>query len=315
MSQTWHELLTEDHQITEQLFAVVSKSCTAPNGPTRTLIADVIIYLNEYVDACHNRKEEVCLFPLLEQRGISRHGGPLAVMISEHEQSRHLLAKVTELGNLYASGNLAILGDLTRAFEEYTTLVKNHYWKENDILFKLAQRALTEIDADTVAVGIAKIEAELGHDTHERYYTLARRIIETSGLEDLSFSLDRTTIAAIMNTLPIELSFVDANDTVRYFSHENLNKIFSRTRGVIGAQVQNCHPRKSINVVNKILADFKAGKRDHAEFWIEMNSRFIHIRYYPIRDPQGIYLGCLEVVQDATEIRALTGQKRLLDSE
>lgn len=315
MSRIWHELLMADHQITEQVFDVVTKACASPNGPTRTLIAEVLIYLNEYVDACHNRKEEVCLFPLLEQRGIPRHGGPLAVMLDEHEQSKRLLARVNELGNLYSSGNLTILGDLTRAFEEYTTLVKNHYWKENDILFKMAQQALTEMDAESVTNGILKIEAELGTDIRERYYALAQQIIATSGLDDLSFSLDRPTIAAMLNTLPIELSFVDANDTIRYFSHENLKKIFSRTRGVIGAQVQNCHPRKSLNMVNTILADFKAGRRDQAEFWIEMDNKFIHISYYPVRDPKGVYLGCLEVVQDVTAIRALTGQKRLLDGE
>jgi len=315
MSRIWHELLIADHQITEQVFEVINKACASPNGPTRTLIADILVYLNEYVDACHNYKEELCLFPLLEQRGIPRHGGPLAVMLDEHEQSKRLLSRVNELGKSYASGDLAILGDLAQTFEEYTTLVKNHYWKENDILFKMAQNALTEIDAEAVTNGILKVEAKLGPDTRERYYALAERIIATSGLDDLSFSLDRSTIAAILNTLPIELSFVDANDTVRYFSHENLKKIFTRTRGVVGAQVQNCHPRKSINMVNTILADFKSGKRHHAAFWIELDGRFIHIRYYSVRDSKGGYLGCLEVVQDVTEIRALTGEKRLLDDE
>jgi uncharacterized protein len=111
----------------------------------------------------------------------------------------------------------------------------------------------------------------------------------------------------------VELSFVDANDTVRYFSHENGTKIFPRTRGVIGMPVQQCHPAKSLHVVDAILREFKAGKRSVAEFWIDMNGRKIHIRYFPVRSPKGEYLGCLEVVQDITEVQKISGQKRLLD--
>jgi len=313
MSRTWHELLVEDHETTEKLFDAVAKACASPNGPTRTFIADAVAYLTEYVDACHNKKEENHLFPLLEQRGVPRHGGPLAVMLAEHRQSEQLLAAVADVGRRFAAGDLTALADFTAAFDEYATLVKNHYWKENDILFNMARRVLTEADAKAVVEGIAKTEAALGPDTHERYYAIAHRVIEAGGLEDLSFGLDRTTVAAMLNTLPVELSFVDADETVRYFSHENREKIFGRTRGAIGTKVQNCHPQRSLHMVNAILADFKAGRREVAEFWIELEGKFIHIRYYPVRDPKGTYLGCMEVVQDVTGIRALTGQKRLLD--
>jgi len=313
MSRTWHELLVEDHETTEKLFDAVAKACASPNGPTRTFVADAVTYLSEYVDGCHNKKEENHLFPLLEQRGVPRHGGPLAVMLAEHEQSRQLLAAVTRIGREFVAGDLTVLADFTAAFEEYSTLVKNHYWKENDILFNMARRVLTETDAQAVVAGIATTEAALGPDAHERYYAIAHRVIEAGGLEDLSFGLDRQTIAAMLNTLPVELSFVDADDTVRYFSHENREKIFGRSRGAVGTKVQNCHPQKSVHMVNAILADFKAGTRQVAEFWIEMGGKFIYIRYYPIRDPKGTYLGCMEVVQEVSGIRALTGQKRLLD--
>ena len=205
------------------------------------------------------------------------------------------------------------LAEFESAFDEYSTLVKNHYWKENDILFTMARRVLSEADAQAVIAGIEQVEASIGTDTHVRYYAIAHRIIDAGGLEDLSFGLDRGVIAAMLNTLPVELSFVDADDTVRYFSHENREKIFGRTRGAIGTKVQNCHPPKSLHMVEAILADFKAGRRELAEFWIEMGGKFIHIRYYPVRDPKGTYLGCMEVVQDVASIRALTGQKRLLD--
>ena len=109
------------------------------------------------------------------------------------------------------------------------------------------------------------------------------------------------------------LSFVDADDRVRYFSHENGDKIFARTRGAIGTPVQNCHPRASLDKVTQILADFKAGRRQVAEFWIDLGPRKVHIRYFPVRDAGGRYLGCLEVVQDIAPIQKLDGQKRLLD--
>ena len=104
---------------------------------------------------------------------------------------------------------------------------------------------------------------------------------------------------------------VDADDTVRYFSHENLPKIFPRTRGAIGMQVQNCHPQKSVHLVNEILADFKAGKREVAEFWIDAGDKKVHIRYWPVRGADGEYLGCLETVQDIADIQKLKGEKRL----
>lgn len=109
------------------------------------------------------------------------------------------------------------------------------------------------------------------------------------------------------------LKAVGAEDTVRYFSHENHAKVFPRTRGAIGMKVQNCHPGKSVHLVNRILEDFKAGKRDVAEFWITLQAREIHIRYWPVLGDNGEYLGCLETVQDITSIKALTGERRLLD--
>ncbi|MFO7732641.1 MAG: PAS domain-containing protein [Candidatus Aminicenantes bacterium] len=114
--------------------------------------------------------------------------------------------------------------------------------------------------------------------------------------------------------LPVDVSFVDENDTVLYYSATR-DRIFPRSPGVIGKKVQNCHPSKSLDTVNRILEAFKAGRRDEAEFWIEMGGKFIHIRYFALRDAERRYRGCLEVSQDVTGIRALQGQRRLLDWE
>jgi DUF438 domain-containing protein len=234
-------------------------------------------------------------------------------MLLEHEAARGLLARLEPLVQAYAAGDASKLEALRATFGEYVALCKDHYWKENDVLFPMAARAMSEADGAAVLRGIEQVEASLGGNTRADYYRLADELIQTGDLKDLSFGVERDVIAAILNTLPVELSFVDPDDTVRYFSHEQSEKIFPRTRGVIGAKVQNCHPQKSVHVVNQILADFKAGKREAAEFWIDMGPRKLHIRYWPVRDAGGRYLGCLETVQDVTGIRALTGQKRLLD--
>jgi len=116
----------------------------------------------------------------------------------------------------------------------------------------------------------------------------------------------------ILRHLPVDLSFVDADGFVRYYS-ETEERLFPRTPGAIGRHVRNCHPPKSVHMVVEILKSFAEGKRDVAEFWIEMGGKFIHIRYFAVRTPEKKYLGCLEVSQDVTGIRALEGERRLLE--
>jgi hypothetical protein len=118
----------------------------------------------------------------------------------------------------------------------------------------------------------------------------------------------------MLTHLPVDISFVDENDTVRYYS-ATAERIFPRSPGVIGRKVQNCHPSKSVDVVERILAAFRSGERDEAAFWIESQGRFIHIRYFAMRDKRGAYRGALEVTQDATALRALRGERRLLDGD
>ncbi len=115
----------------------------------------------------------------------------------------------------------------------------------------------------------------------------------------------------MLNTIPFDLTFVDKDDTVRYFT-QGRERIFSRTRAILGRQVQFCHPPKSVHVVQQILDDFRAGRHERAQFWLELKGRFLSIEYYALRGDAGEYLGCLEVSQDLTEKRALQGEQRLL---
>ncbi|MBD3388951.1 MAG: PAS domain S-box protein [Candidatus Altiarchaeales archaeon] len=123
--------------------------------------------------------------------------------------------------------------------------------------------------------------------------------------------LDKEVWEAMLDSLPVEISFVDAEDTVRYFN-KNGGRIFPRTRDVIGKKVQHCHPPKSLDKVEAILEGFKEGTLDKAEFWIELKGRKVYIRYFPVRDGEGNYLGCLEASEDITEMQELEGEKRLL---
>ncbi len=124
-------------------------------------------------------------------------------------------------------------------------------------------------------------------------------------------TLNKEVLDAVLNTLPVEMSFVDENDTVRYFN-KNGDRIFPRPAAVIGRKVQDCHPKQSVHKVNQILDDFKNNKKSSAEFWIYLKGRKVYIRYFAVRDKSGKYLGCLEVSQDITEIQKIKGEKRLL---
>jgi len=124
--------------------------------------------------------------------------------------------------------------------------------------------------------------------------------------------VDKRVLEALLDALPVEFSFVDENDVVRIFN-KNGDRIFPRSSGVIGRRVQDCHPAKSVHVVQQILDEMKAGKRDVAEFWIDVKGMKVYIRYFAVRDNNGKYLGCLEVSQDITKIQKLEGEKRLLD--
>jgi len=125
-------------------------------------------------------------------------------------------------------------------------------------------------------------------------------------------NIETGVLEAMLNTLPVEVSFVNANDEVTYLN-KNGDRIFPRTRSIVGRKVQQCHPQKSLHKVTQILEAFKSGERDVAEFWINLKGRQIYIRYFPVKDIDGKYLGTIEVSQDITEIKEIEGEKRLLD--
>ena len=313
-SKNWSALLVADHETFDRVFDAVQRVLQAPEPPSTQIIADAVEYFSSYIEGCHAHKEEDFLFPLMEQRGLPPGGGPLAIMRDEHRQSDRALAAFRAAALRYMGGDQSALADLRDAFGRYTGVLREHFWKETDILFPMAARLFRPEDDEAVRAGIKVAEAALGPDTRLRFVTLAQRIVEQSAVKDLSENLPPAILAAMLNTLPIEVSFVDANDRVLYFSHEHHEKIFPRGRGAIGRVVQKCHPEKSVDKVNAVLRSFKSGERDVAEFWLDFRGRKIHVRYFAVRSGQGQYLGTLETVQDITDLQAITGERRLVDA-
>lgn len=258
----------------------------------------------------HYKRKENQLFPLLERHGVT---GPSQVMWGVHDQIRGQWKQAKKSAE---SGDLKALVDgmpgLTRGMVEMI-------YKEEKILFPMAMEKLTAEDWAEVKRG----EDELGYVLAKPAFALPLAGGRPSpspapapvaaGLLNLSTgALSLEMVDLLLRHLPLDLSFVDENDVVRYYS-ESKERIFPRTPASVGRTVQNCHPPKSVDTVNRILESFRAGKKDVAEFWIHMGPRFIHVRYFAVRDNAGKYRGCLEVTQDIGAIRALDGERRLLD--
>jgi hypothetical protein len=124
-----------------------------------------------------------------------------------------------------------------------------------------------------------------------------------------SFSINE--MEALFKNLPIDITFVDKDDKVKFFSL-GPDRVFARNRAIIGRDVRMCHPPSSVHVVEQILTDFKSGKENSAAFWISMMGKFIYIEYFALRGAEGEYLGTVEVTQDLTKLRSLEGEQRLL---
>ncbi|MDY6827046.1 MAG: PAS domain-containing protein [Bacillota bacterium] len=195
-------------------------------------------------------------------------------------------------------------------------------FKEENILFPTALEKLQTGDwidilkeSDQIGYAYIKQPSETAHMIEALKKAAADNpFIEGDKIKLPSGLLSAEQLMYMLNTLPVDLTFVDHDDTVRYFS-ENRERIFVRTRAIVGRNVRNCHPPQSVDQVEKILKSFKEGTRDSAEFWLTVNGKMIYIVFYAVRDDNGKYLGTLEIAQDITALQALEGERKLLDEE
>jgi uncharacterized protein len=261
----------------------------------------------------HYRRKENLLFPFLEQKGIT---GPPTVMWGKHDQTRELLKAAREALSIeqgVSADELAATAELlllpaVQAVEDMTM-------KENDILLPMCLDQLTDLEW----YEIYRQTPEIGFCLYDPKEEWTPRDIEAAPEAEVegdavrlpSGMLTPAEITAILNTVPFDMTFVDKDDKVRYFS-QGTERIFDRNRAILGRDVRLCHPPSSVNIVDRILEDFRSGKESRAPFWIQLHGRFIHIEYFALRDKDGSYLGTLEVSQDLTDKRALDGEQRLL---
>lgn len=262
----------------------------------------------------HYVREENVLFPYLEKHGITQ---PPAMMWMEHDKIREIEKNIYELIDTHEEMNSGrFVKDLKELAIVLAETLSNHFYKENNILFPtglkvIADNEWKDIRKEFDDLGYCPFTPDAAKKTTERIEKpTSKPMIEGMVAFEIG-NLGYEEIETIFNTLPLDLTFIDKEDIVRYFS-QTKDKIFPRTKAVIGLKVQQCHPKKSLHVVTQILDDFKNGSRDVAEFWISLNNRLVYIRYFPVRSKNGDYLGCLEVTQDITNIKSIEGEKRLL---
>jgi hypothetical protein len=282
-------------------------------------LAEIKKTLEELSDAeKHYVREENVLFPMLEKHGITE---PPAIMWMEHDKIRECKKQIYSMVQRYETRDFqefkSALLDRVRSLN---SMLSNHIFKENTVLYPTALKVISNDEWSSMRSEFD----EIGYCcfTPKNLVKSTTPVSERarsapSNEETLRFdtgSLSKEEVEAILDTIPVDISFVDVNDTIKYFNKAD-KRTFVRTKAVIGRKVQMCHPQKSVHIVNKIVEAFKSGKKDSAEFWISMNNRMIHIRYFAVRNNQNKYLGTLEVTQDVTDIKKLEGQKRLLDWE
>ncbi|HBE88923.1 MAG TPA: PAS domain S-box protein [Elusimicrobia bacterium] len=248
----------------------------------------------------HYERKEQLLFPYLEKAGFY---GPSKVMWGKHDEVRGLFKAA------FAAGPGEFPAAAAALLEELDGMI----FKEESILFPAALEKLKPADW----AEIFRESAQAGYIFIEPPAAMAEAldIAANTGVAGGTVSLPSGNmkldqLVALLDTLPVDLTFVDADDTVRYFS-EGKDRVFLRARSIIGRKVQNCHPPASLAAVEKIVNAFKDGSRDTEEFWINMRGRVIHIRYFALRGPAKEYLGALEVTQDITDIQKIKGEKRL----
>ena len=260
----------------------------------------------------HYQRKENVLFPFMEKYGIT---APPKVMWGVDDEIRAELKEVKQL----VSSQSVDEEEFKEKINKLISKINEMIFKEENILIPMLLETLTEdewvkIASDSKEIGFMidyvpnwtpvkeykeELQEELKEEPKEGMVTLPTGVLK---MDELIYML---------NTLPFDITFVDKDDKVKFFS-EGTERIFPRTRSVIGRNVSNCHPPQSVHVVEKIVEDFKAGVKDHEDFWIKMKDSFVLIRYFAVRNEKKEYLGVLEVTQNIKPLQEITGEKRLL---
>jgi len=303
-----HTLKAENAAVTahinERIRPLLSQVLAGKLAP-QTLLPEIGSLLA--IDLHYSRKENL-FFPYLEQHGIT---APPKVMWGVDDEIRALLKDSAKLA---AQGSAETGAKLT----EGLTRVEEMIFKEENILIPmlidtLSAEEWSSVAAESGEIGYCMIATPpVRRAKAAPAEPAAMSVAPASGSVQLPTGfLSVPELTRLLDTLPIDITFVGADDTVRYFS-QGSERVFPRTKAIIGRNVKNCHPPASVHIVEGIINDFKSGKKDHEDFWIKLGDKFVYIRYFAVRDDAGKYLGVLEVTQDIKPIQAIEGEKRLV---
>ena len=260
------------------------------------------------IDKHYSRKENL-LFPYLEKYGIT---APPKVMWGVDDEIRAALKAARALALEYNGDKEQLTAKTREVLHKITEMI----FKEERILFPMAYETLAEeewyqIHQDTGEFGYCLIEPE--HEWKPERTNVKEDATQDGGYIKFDTGvLTPKEISLIFNNLPVDVTFVDARGVVKFFSTPK-DRIFPRTRTIIGRNVENCHPPASVHIVQDVVTNLVLGKKDHEDFWIRMGDKYVLIRYFAVRDEAGKYVGTLEVTQDIKPLQEITGEKRILD--
>lgn len=303
------ELAAEMRGILDEIKALADDADASPQ------VEKLREHFNSLMDVeKHYQRKENLLFPCLERHGVT---GPSKVMWGKDDEVRTLLKALGEvLAEAGAEpGEWKIVAETVVA--PALDAVEEMIFKEKEILFPMSMQTLTESEwgeiwSQSPEYGWCLVEP--GTEYKPPVPGAENNSEEPAGSGAIMFdtgSLKPDQLRGLLKTLPLDLTFVDSQDRVAFFS-EGAERIFARSKAIIGRKVQHCHPPKSVDTVERIISDFRSGKQDAAEFWIQFQGKFIHIRYFAVRDEKDQYLGTVELTQDLTPLRKLKGERRLL---
>jgi len=302
-------------KVTAQIWEILRGIEKTADCDLNAKIMKLLALFNSLYDADkHYQRKEYLLFPFLEKAGIT---GPPKVMWGKHDEIRDLIKgsiEVLRTDNITAE-DLSVSADII--FKPALTGVEDMTGKEEEILLpmsldKLTEENWAEISRQSIEIGFCLYDPpkEWHYESAEKHGAESESA-HGNRIQLPSGSFTTEELLAILNTLPVDMTFVDRDDKVKYFS-QGSERIFQRNRAILNRDVRHCHPPASAHIVDKIIDDFKSGRQTRAPFWINMGGKFIHIEYFALRNDKGEYLGTLEVSHDLTNYRALEGEQRIL---
>jgi len=289
----------------------------APASDAKEIVFRLRQSANELMDLDkHYQRKEHALFSCLERHGVT---GPSKVMWSKDDEVRNLLKQMNQAANDCGS----TVADVRQFFAQHAqpalSAVEEMIFKEENILFPMSLQTLTqnewaEIWSASPQYGWCLVEPQKGYHPPAAATPATGAVPQDGTIMMPTGHVSVEQLTAVLSTLPLDLTFVDADDRVAFFS-EGPDRIFARSKAIIGRKVQHCHPPRSADTVNKILDDFRSGRQSVAEFWINFQNKFVHIRYFAVRNEEGRYLGTVEITQNLAPLRQLSGERRLLAYE